>query len=123
VTVRLPGGRAVEARLLRWQRRHDGGWDAHVDLAVPAASVRQLVGEKYEQVPRTPAYVVQTVPSPTGHHRPQLVLHTTDCPLIDDPDHLADRVTPVEDTHQAQFALKFPDTTPCETCTPSPGQT
>jgi hypothetical protein len=123
VTVQMPDGHIQEARLLRWQRRHDGGWDAHVDLAVPAGSVQQVVGEHYEQVPRDPAYVLQTPappPGQPGERRPHLILHTADCPLVEDPDHLADRITPVRDADQAQLALRFPDTTPCETCAPSP---
>lgn len=52
VTVTLPGGRTVEARLLRWVQAEDGTWQPVVALTVPAGAVARVDGEKYSGVPR-----------------------------------------------------------------------
>jgi Family of unknown function (DUF6233) len=52
VSVTLPGGRTVSARLLRWVQTPDGTWRAEVALAVPARAVTPVDGEDYSAVPR-----------------------------------------------------------------------
>jgi hypothetical protein len=75
VSVTLPGGRTVEARLLRWVQADDGTWRAEVALAVPAAAVAPVAGEDYGGVPRVaaeppePAWVIALIGrDPSGPH-------------------------------------------------------
>jgi hypothetical protein len=116
VHVTLPGGRRVEARLLRW-RQQDGAWQAEVALTIPAAAVQQVAGEDYSQVPRVPAppsYVLATdtrLTPPTGE------VHRADCWCIAQPAAWR-RVIPFLDGVTPDAMARWPDTTLCGVCRP-----
>lgn len=125
VEVRLPGDRTVPGRLLAWRQDRNGQWWAEVTIHVPAASVQQVDGEDYTAVPRHPATRTPAAPQfvLTADTRPgqprAAVLHKGDCWTLDD--HATwINVTLVASTEQAHDALRFPDTSACTICNPTP---
>lgn len=123
VTVTLPDGRTIPARLVRWRQGSDGRWVAEVILHVPAASVGQVDGEGYGAVPREPAeppevrYVLDRLPA-GADGKPRLVLHVADCWAVGKKK--LGRPTDMPTAKDARDMLKFPDTEPCTVCSPEP---
>jgi hypothetical protein len=116
VTVTLPGGRTVEARLHARRQDGDGHWWYEVTLPMPADTVRPIDGEDYSSVPTeradSPAWVLQTLPADTPTKR-ALILHKVGCWAAQG------RLTPADDT-QAHIFLREGWATACDACHPDP---
>lgn len=127
VTVTLPDGHRVTARVHRWRQDRDGRWWAEVTLYVPASEVDRVEGEDYRRVGREaaraaePRYVLQSLPPAAGSRRPRMELHEAGCWALRE--HLGGRITPVEDATMARASLRFADTTACPACRPAPPAT
>lgn len=120
IRVTLPGD--TPGTLHGWRQGPDGRWWAEVTVHAPADAVHQVEGEDYSRVPREPAgasesqYVLAT---DTRNQPSTVELHRADCWEISRPAAWR-RITPVETAEVAQAAVRFPDTTPCPVCAPTP---
>ncbi|MFV5997932.1 DUF6233 domain-containing protein [Streptomyces sp. NPDC056231] len=118
MTVTLPGGRAVAGRLHARRRDADGQWVYEVSIDVPAAAVRPVDGEDYDQVPTDraggrPEWVLQALPQDTPDQH-ALVLHSTDCRAAQG------RLTRASGSEAAIFVQQG-WATACAVCEPTPG--